>query len=140
MGISTLTFADQCNGRMFATWVDELVYSAGRYADFASLDLPTSDEIVLSLACLPESLAGAAKAGTRHRRSDKEFWSTVHANYDEFTSDNPIAKIDCISAALVKAIEQLPQTRMPNPTKVQVLTAISAGANDLRNEPLRHPR
>ena len=140
MGISTLTFSDEINGRLFAAWVDEVVYSIGRHADFDSIKLPTRDAIILSLVCLPANLAGAAKSGTRLKRSAREFWSTAFANYDDFTSNDPIAKIDCIGGALAAAIRQLPESRMPNSAKAGLLSAISAGAADLSIEPQRHPR
>ena len=140
MGITTLTFSDEANGRLFAAWVGELLYSVGQYADFDKLSLPSVDEIVLSLVCLPASFVVAAKAMTKRKRSDGEFWSTVYASYDAFTQDGPRAKIDCIKVALVDAVRQLPDSHMPNSVKEQVLTAISSGAASLCNEPGRHPR
>ena len=140
MTISTLTFSDGANGRLFAAWVNEVRYAIGRHANFDNVDLPTSDTIVLSIVCLPANLAGAAKIGTTRKGGAGEFWSTAHASYFDFTSNDPIAKIDCIEAALTVALQQLPDSHMTRPVKDQLLVAIAKGAADFRTEPQRHPR
>ena len=140
MGITWLTFSDALNGRRLMEWVNEVLYSIGPYADFDKLSLPTGEQIVLALVCLPPSLAGAAKYGTSKKRAAGEFWSTVEVDYDGFNSDDPCRKVESIALALVDAIQQVPDARLPIQLKADILAAIAAGATDLRNNPRRHPR
>jgi hypothetical protein len=140
MGLTTLTFSDERYGQSFAAWVNELVYSSGKYADFAKLDSPSGDEIVLSLACLPIALAQAAKSGVTRKRSAREFWSTVHADYAAFSTGDPDTRNDCIRLALAKAVNQVPDSHLTKSTKAQILDAIDAGGADLRSVPRRQPR
>src|ERR1700712_2603920 len=112
MPISLLTFGDAESGRTLQDWGNEFVYTMGANFNFDKADYGPTETIVLAIVCLPPAMAGIGNS-TSLRQSSSEFWSTFEADYVAFSSRLPANKISAVATALVSAIQQIPEKRMP---------------------------
>lgn len=139
MAISLLTTGDAKIGRSLQDWGNEFVYAMGRDLDFERAKLRGQFTLVLNLICVPSSL-GVIENGTIFKRAAREFWSIFAVDYAIFESRSPVQKIAAIRDALVGAVGQVPESRMPESIKQSFCAAAEAAAVRLAAEPDRHPR
>ena len=139
MPISLLTFGDAEIGRSLQDWGNELAYAMGAYFDFSKANYGRPETIVLAIVCLPPEMAGI-RNGTSLKRSSSEFWSIFEADYSAFSSRPAASKISAVATALVGAIQQIPDKRMPAKAKEDFIQATKAATASLLAQPDRHPR
>ncbi|MEO9131572.1 MAG: hypothetical protein ABI240_10220 [Sphingomonas sp.] len=139
MPISLLTFGDAEFGRSLHDWGNEFAYAMGADFDFGKANYGRSETIVLAIVCLPPDMARIGN-GTSLKRSSSEFWSTFEADYAVLSSRPAASKISAVATALVGAIQQIPDKRMPAEAKEDFVLATKAAAAILLAQPDRHPR
>lgn len=139
MPISLLTFGDAEIGRSLQDWGNAFAYAMGAKFDFDKANYGRPDTIVLAIVCLPPELAGIEN-GVSLKRSRSEFWSTFEADYAAFSSRPAASKISAIATALVGAIQQIPDKRMPAEAKEHFIQATNVAKASLLAQPDRHPR
>jgi len=111
----------------------ELVYAMGRDFDFERVALPKSDAIVLSLSAVAP-MRGAIPNGTSHKRSQKEFWSSYSIDFVPYATGDANAKLAALSDALLGAVNQVPDNRMPSEIKIRFAAALETGIALLQSD------
>ena len=118
------------------TLADELLYAMGSVLDLENLGRAKPDLIVLSIfAIAPER--GTIPNGTRLSRVHGEFTSSHNIDFHRFVDGDFRTKLEAVGHALIKALDQVPESRADKADKTTFADALPAAILKLMNEPDR---
>lgn len=136
MGIMVLTFGSPETAENIRDLALELVYAMGRTLDLEQVALGKPDTLVLGLHAVAP-FRGVIPNGTQFKRKHGEFWSSYGIDFEGYVTGDARAKLNALRAAMLGAINQVPDDRMSPAQKAEFATAASAGVELLLSEPER---
>jgi len=136
MGISLIASGSPETAHSVNKLAQELTYAMGRSFDFQKAATLKPDTVVLCVFAIAPYL-GSISNGTRLKRTRAEFWSSYSIDFEKYVTGDARGKLDALHAALVGAVNQVPDKRMTSEERHRFEAAILDGIALLLSEPGR---
>jgi hypothetical protein len=117
----------------------ELAYAMGRSFDLEKAATKTPYTIVISVLAVAPS-RGFMPNGTSFKRGDAEYWSSYNVDFEKYVVGDARGKLGALCAALIGAVNQVPDKRMASEEKREFEAALGDAVALLMSEPERMTR